>query len=112
MKDNISQVIVLEMKDFVGSINPYVCIANVHMFWDPEYRDVKLWQCWTLIKELEKFTLHRNLPLVLCGDFNSMPDSAVYEFLCSNKVRDSMALYISLCFVSRIMKYSSFSCFK
>jgi len=28
-----------------------------------------------------------DLPLVIAGDFNSLPDSGVYEFLSSGKVR-------------------------
>jgi mRNA deadenylase 3'-5' endonuclease subunit Ccr4 len=63
-----------------------LCIANTHIFWDPEYADVKLWQSWVLAQELEKLVINRNLPLVLCGDFNSMTDSAVYEFLSSSRL--------------------------
>ena len=30
--------------------------------------------------------LHRNLPLLLCGDFNSMVDSSVYELLSQERI--------------------------
>ena len=61
-------------------------MANTHLFWDPEFVDVKLWQSYTLIKELESFLQPRGLPLVLCGDFNSLPDSAVYELFSTGCV--------------------------
>ena len=32
------------------------CVANTHLFWDPDYADVKLWQTYMLVHELEKFT--------------------------------------------------------
>lgn len=38
-----------------------------------------------LCQELEKMFLHRNMPLVLCGDFNSLTDSAVYELLSTER---------------------------
>jgi CCR4-NOT transcription complex subunit 6 len=53
---------------------------------DPDYPDVKLWQTWVLCQELEKLVLPRNLPLVLCGDFNSLADSSVYELLSQQGV--------------------------
>ena len=60
--------------------------ANTHIFWDPEFPDVKLWQTWVLCQELEKLVLPRNLPLVLCGDFNSLVESSVYELLSTERV--------------------------
>eukprot|EP00808_Paulinella_micropora_P018719 g22037.t1 len=66
--------------------NRRLCVANTHIYWDPEFREVKLWQTWVLCRELEKLVLHRNLPLLLCGDFNSMQDSSVYELLSTEQV--------------------------
>jgi len=60
--------------------------ANTHIFWDPEFADVKLWQTWVLCQELEKLVLPRNLPLVLCGDLNSLVESSVYELLSTERV--------------------------
>jgi CCR4-NOT transcription complex subunit 6 len=84
LKDNVAQVVVLER---TGKGPPaMLCVANTHMHWNPEYADVKLWQTHTLIKELEEFVLRRGWPLVLCGDFNSEPDSSVYQLLTRRRV--------------------------
>jgi len=66
-----------------------LCVANTHIFWDPEYADVKLWQTWVLCQELSKLVLSRDLPLLLCGDFNSVPNSAVYQLLETQQIRSN-----------------------
>ena len=58
-----------------------LAVANTHLYSNKECPDVKLWQCLSLVRELERLVLSRDLPLVLCGDFNSVPSSAVYELL-------------------------------
>jgi CCR4-NOT transcription complex subunit 6 len=35
----------------------------------------------TLMREIENFVIPRDIAVIVCGDFNSEPDSAVYEFL-------------------------------
>lgn len=82
-------------------------IANAHIHWDPEFRDVKLVQTAILMDSLKviaddfadmevagggkaKYTKGNQIPLVLCGDFNSVPDgSGVYEFLSKGHVPGS-----------------------
>lgn len=96
MKGNIALVAVLEeLQAPVHQVSAGIvrrgrkrrlCVANTHMYWDPEFADVKLWQSYVLTQELEKLILHRQLPLVLCGDFNSLVDSSVYEFLMTQQV--------------------------
>lgn len=71
-------------------------VANTHLYWDPEFADVKLWQTDCLVRELEQavtnptkqldsFSNASPLPVVLCGDFNSEPDSAVYKLITSRE---------------------------
>ena len=69
-------------------------VANVHIHWDPEYSDVKLIQTIMFMNELKKIVDEESIsfrpgggsgvsrtpentpiPLVLCGDLNSLPDS-------------------------------------
>eukprot|EP00927_Polykrikos_kofoidii_P060512 TRINITY_DN55470_c0_g1_i1.p1 TRINITY_DN55470_c0_g1~~TRINITY_DN55470_c0_g1_i1.p1 ORF type:complete len:652 (+),score=101.24 TRINITY_DN55470_c0_g1_i1:42-1958(+) len=62
-----------------------VCIINTHILADPGFTDVKLWQAHLLLKSLEQFQ-QKNMPFLICGDFNSTPDSAVYEYLREGSV--------------------------
>uniref|UniRef100_A0A6S9ETF7 Endonuclease/exonuclease/phosphatase domain-containing protein n=1 Tax=Heterosigma akashiwo TaxID=2829 RepID=A0A6S9ETF7_HETAK len=97
-KDNIAQVAVLEVLQTPaqrggaprrppGPQNTHLCIANTHLYSHPEFPDVKLWQTQALMQELEHFVLSRNLPLMVVGDFNSLPSSAVYEFMAKQCVQ-------------------------
>lgn len=84
-KDNVAHVLILEGMTMNGEV-VHICVANTHIFWDPDYPDVKLWQTHMLLQELEGITGPRQLPLVLCGDFNSQPDSSVVELLAQESV--------------------------
>lgn len=65
-----------------------VCTAHIH--WDPEYCDVKLIQTMMLSNELRCILdeasnnfrpghkQDNSVQLLLCGDFNSLPDSGKY----------------------------------
>eukprot|EP00929_Paragymnodinium_shiwhaense_P007078 TRINITY_DN111037_c0_g1_i1.p1 TRINITY_DN111037_c0_g1~~TRINITY_DN111037_c0_g1_i1.p1 ORF type:complete len:639 (-),score=159.56 TRINITY_DN111037_c0_g1_i1:285-2201(-) len=64
-----------------------ICVINTHILADPGFTDVKLWQAHLLVRTLEQFP-NSNMPLLVCGDFNSTPDSAVYEYLHSGSVRE------------------------
>ncbi len=106
-KDNIAMVLLLENR-ITGS---RLIVANIHIHWDAQFRDVKLVQVGMLMPELEKLA-HQfaklppkppappgedglepprpqpptysdglKIPMIVCGDFNSVPDSGVYEFL-------------------------------
>lgn len=87
-KDNVAQLVVLETaQQSMTRANRepnQVCIANTHLYSNKDCPDVKLWQTLHLLQELETFIMARgpaNLPLMICGDFNSTPDSAVYDLL-------------------------------
>ena len=92
-KDNVAQVAVLEVLPEVvrsaripGSEASYpggvqICVVNTHLYSNHMFPDVKLWQTVSLMQELEIFITQRDLPVVLCGDFNSEPQSAVYQYL-------------------------------
>lgn len=110
LRDNVAQITLLEMfadaagKPFAGNSSLPVVVANTHLFWDPGYGDVKLWQTNVLLNQLNKFLRQQrqsfkkeqtaprgsarqkfnDVPLILCGDFNSEPHSAVHRFLGQN----------------------------
>ena len=51
-----------------------IMISNVHIHWDPEFCDVKLMQILLFLTELRR-KISDDIPLVLTGDFNSLPSS-------------------------------------
>jgi CCR4-NOT transcription complex subunit 6 len=65
-----------------------ICVVNTHILADPGFTDVKLWQANMLLRSLEQLHVEhgKHLPMLLCGDFNSTPESAVYELLRSGSV--------------------------
>ena len=90
-KDNVAQLVVLEFIQPAARSNReinQVCIANTHLYSNKDFPDVKLWQTWQLLQELESFIRSRGstLPLIICGDFNSTPDTAVYNLLSRQTV--------------------------
>lgn len=94
-KDNVAQLVVLELaqqsltsRTNRGDPINQVCIANTHLYSNKDCPDVKLWQTLHLLQELETFVMARgaNLPLMICGDFNSTPESAVYDLLSRQAV--------------------------
>lgn len=64
-------------------------VATAHIHWDPEFSDVKLIQTMMLMWRLkqvmeENFTSTasgavdvNSIPLILCGDLNSLPESGL-----------------------------------
>ncbi|KAL8191682.1 hypothetical protein R6Q57_028413 [Mikania cordata] len=91
VKDNVALIAVLEAKfnnqgvDTVGK-RQLVCVANTHVNVQHELKDVKLWQVHTLIKGLEKIAASADIPMLVCGDFNSVPGSAPHALLAIGKV--------------------------
>lgn len=108
-RDDIAVVTLLENKE-TGS---RFIVANVHIYWDPQKSDVKLVQVALLIDEVDKIATRfarypppppkpntddslarpppvysdgTKIPLIVCGDFNSIPESGVYEFLANGTV--------------------------
>jgi CCR4-NOT transcription complex subunit 6 len=64
-------------------------IANTHIHWDPSMSDVKLMQVQFLVEELANLRSRLKdpaIPMILCGDFNSTPQSAVYQLLRSGEI--------------------------
>lgn len=91
------------MRDAAGSCSAArestgreVCLVNTHLHWRPEDEHVKAMQTWLLLSEvkklIEKRTISRrednpdcntkDIPVILCGDFNSVNSRGAYE-LCT-----------------------------
>jgi len=93
VKGNVGLFVVLEDLQSPSGRKRQFVVANVHTYWNPDFADVKLWQTWVLCQELEKLVLSRGLPLVICGDFNSTPDSPVYDLLATSRVQSDDSIF-------------------
>ncbi|KAK1306715.1 hypothetical protein QJS10_CPA10g00295 [Acorus calamus] len=91
LKDNIALIVVLEAKfsnqgaDAPGK-RQLLCVANTHINVHHDLKDVKLWQVHTLLKGLEKIAVSADIPMLVCGDFNSVPGSSPHALLAMGKV--------------------------
>jgi len=88
LKDNVAQVVLLEMIAPHPSTRRQLLVANTHINASPEFDDVKLWQTQHLLLEVERvMTQHsgsvNQIPLVMAGDFNSLPGSDPHTLLAS-----------------------------
>lgn len=96
-KDHIAVIIMLERK----GTGTRLMLANAHIEWNPKFRDVKVLQVAMLMDEVQnlangfaknpsrtvskdkapKYSSGVDIPLIVCSDFNSIPESGVYEFM-------------------------------
>jgi len=89
LKDNVALIAVLEMVEQQSGSKQLLCVANTHIHANPELNDVKLWQVHTLLKGLEKIANSADIPMLVAGDFNSIPGSAAHSLLVKGKVEPS-----------------------
>lgn len=96
-------------------------VSTAHIHWDPEYSDVKLIQSImhisSLYQKIEEHLLEQNggsgpvnpssMPLIVCGDFNSLPQSGVVEFLTTGRVAKSHPDFKNLGYVKVLDKLCS-----
>lgn len=67
----------------------FVIVANTHLYWDPEWADVKLAQAKYLLSHIAQFKMmisnrYECTPsVIIAGDFNSVPGDKVYQYLIS-----------------------------
>jgi CCR4-NOT transcription complex subunit 6 len=99
-RDHIAVVTLLEHRHSGSRL----IIANAHLYWDHDFRDVKIVQVGILVDELQRissdfaklpsrlnlgegydkaptYSNGGKIPMIVCGDYNSLPDSGVYEYI-------------------------------
>lgn len=97
LKDNVALIAVLEALEPPFSADggrgggaptrrQLICVANTHIHSNPELNDVKLWQVHTLLKGLEKIAASADIPMLVAGDFNTVPASAAHSLLVKGAV--------------------------
>lgn len=82
-RDNVALVLLLKN----NKTKKTILVGNIHLHWDPKQKDVKLIQTILFLEELSSFqNIHKANSVLLCGDFNSLPDSGVYTLLSTGKI--------------------------
>ena len=129
-KDNIGLAAILQTKEAAfddcnptpepSQMNQQILVCTAHIHWDPEYCDVKLIQTMMLMHEL-RTTLEdvvvlrpgatktdpNSIPLLLCGDFNSLPESGVIEFLSNGRIPSDHADFKELGYKDALRRLSA-----
>ena len=89
-RDNVAIIAELEPKhdSKPKNRNCKLFVANTHLLYNPKRGDVKLAQIRLLMAELDKVALclkadgtSDHHPIILCGDFNSEPNSLLFDFI-------------------------------
>ena len=90
-KDNVALITKLQ---HLQTGEPVWCVTT-HLHWDPKFNDVKTFQVGVLLDHLQSLIKEDNprqdikkVPIILCGDFNSYVNSAVYELLSTGSVKN------------------------
>lgn len=82
-KTNVGLVTVFE----VISTGQLVIVGNVHLYWKPEYNDIKILQTLIFLEEIEFMqNKYKSASTVILGDFNSMMNSEVYSLIVNRKI--------------------------
>ncbi|XP_032770542.1 protein angel homolog 2 isoform X1 [Rattus rattus] len=87
-RDNIGLVLLLQPK-IPRAASPSICIANTHLLYNPRRGDIKLTQLAMLLAEISNVAHRKDgsfCPIVMCGDFNSVPGSPLYSFIKEGKL--------------------------
>jgi len=92
LKDNVAQVLLFEMAAPHPASRRQLLVANTHINASVEFADVKLWQTQMLVQEVERMMQQQSgslsqIPLVIAGDFNSLPGSDPHSLLANGGVQ-------------------------
>ncbi|XP_030493648.1 carbon catabolite repressor protein 4 homolog 5-like [Cannabis sativa] len=99
LRNNVAQLCVLKMNEHMPKLdadtqsiiqpfqNRTFVIGNIHVLFNPKRGDIKLGQVRLLIEKASKLSREWGcIPVILCGDLNSIPQSPIYQFLASSKL--------------------------
>ncbi|PIA39717.1 hypothetical protein AQUCO_02600281v1 [Aquilegia coerulea] len=95
LRDNVAQFCVLKMRpkhskkvaeDKISKTQTLL-IGNMHALFNPRRGDIKMGQIRLFVKKAHTISKEwGNIPVVIAGDLNSAPQSAVYKFLASSEL--------------------------
>lgn len=87
-KPNCAQIALFECQD--GS---QLCVANTHLLYNPRRGDIKLTQLSLILHHIQQVVnpLQQcgGVPVVFCGDFNTVPNAPLYNLMKYGKLQYS-----------------------
>ncbi|XP_039011401.1 carbon catabolite repressor protein 4 homolog 3 isoform X1 [Hibiscus syriacus] len=84
LRDNVAQLSVFEM---CRDESRRLVAGNIHVLYNPSRGEVKLGQIRSFSSRAQELSNRwGNAPVVLGGDFNSTPQSAIYKFLSTSEL--------------------------
>jgi len=88
-RDNVAILVVLQPRAEIFKTNTPICVGNTHLLFNTKRGDIKLAQLAHLFAEVDRLSTdcRSNLPVILCGDFNSTPFSPLYDFLIKGELK-------------------------
>lgn len=100
LRDNVAQLCVLEMIPNQSESESYtqtsmsaptqsrrLLVGNIHVLFNPNRGDIKLGQVRLFLEKAYELSQEwGNIPVIIGGDLNSKPQSAIYQFLASSKL--------------------------
>ncbi|XP_022885605.1 carbon catabolite repressor protein 4 homolog 5 [Olea europaea var. sylvestris] len=96
LRNNVAQFCVLKMNDnFLGAnataqsswSTHSVLVGNIHVLYNPKRGDIKLGQMRLFLEKAYKLSQEwGSIPVVITGDLNSLPQSAMYQFITSSEL--------------------------
>ncbi|RUP51908.1 hypothetical protein BC936DRAFT_144605 [Jimgerdemannia flammicorona] len=89
-RGNVATIVILKVNNAQTDTPPYVCVGNTHLLFNPRRGIMKLGQLDLLFKAIDEELNGRDIPLIVCGDMNSTPDSLVTSFIESGLVDMSL----------------------
>lgn len=87
-RDNVGLIVVLKPA-LESGLDRSICVVTTHLLYNPRRGDIKLAQLALLLAEISRVALQDDgttCPVLLCGDFNSVPTSPLYTFITDSKL--------------------------
>ncbi|KAG6589550.1 Carbon catabolite repressor protein 4-like 5, partial [Cucurbita argyrosperma subsp. sororia] len=89
LRNNVAQLCVFKMnkpKSKSKTSRSFV-IGNIHVLFNPNRGDIKLGQVRLFLEKAHSLSQRwGNIPVIMAGDLNSIPKSAIYQFLASSEL--------------------------
>lgn len=90
-RDNVGIVLLLQPITEQGEALSPICVANTHLLFNPRRGDVKLAQLAIVLAEIDMMmkkceSQGRSCEVLLCGDFNALPNSLLLKFITSGEL--------------------------